>query len=388
MKKTIIAAWLTTCTLTLGQALAAPDGGLLMAPASSGDSTTFDVLLQQQSKDSIFAQDERKKTALMHAALKQHPHIIQALFARAKELKCAPEAIKNYINVQNDKGWTALNYAAFVGDLDTVKLLIAQGANINHNAIGSENPKQTGTPLLMALDQGYLNVANYLLECETLTTVDTVNAVTGQSPLMLAAQQGDTESVRQLLDKKAKTQYFDTEGKTALIYAAINGDTQSLTLLLEHMDRNLSPEEFAKTLNHVTDEKNNSALMYAVAEGHVQATQKLLEYNPDLTQKDDDGDSLLHIALKKKNKGTHRDSISILERLVFTRMIPITSTDKIGQTPLHIVAEQGCFEALCILMRGEEARIAIQQKNKKGKTPLGLAVDECMKNELRKYGAR
>jgi ankyrin repeat protein len=58
------------------------------------------------------------------------------------------------VNCVNDKGWSPLVMAAFNQHLDTVKLLIASGANVNHQSVN-------GTTVFMYAKTKVLNTGDY-----------------------------------------------------------------------------------------------------------------------------------------------------------------------------------------------------------------------------------
>ena len=57
------------------------------------------------------------------------------------------------------KGWSAVHYAAFDGDLEALMLLHARGANLNKVV-----PVNGLTPLILAAIKGHFGVVQYLLE--------------------------------------------------------------------------------------------------------------------------------------------------------------------------------------------------------------------------------
>jgi ankyrin repeat protein len=83
-------------------------------------------------------------TALMMAAYQKDKAAVQALLAKGAQV--------------NRPGWTALHYAAAAGDLDIMKLLLAQ-----HAYIDAESPTGT-TPLMLAAREGQEDAVQLLLE--------------------------------------------------------------------------------------------------------------------------------------------------------------------------------------------------------------------------------
>ncbi len=109
----------------------------------------------------------QQQTALMWAAAERHPSVVGALIASHADLKA-----------HSKEGFTAIHFAARVGDLDSVKLLLAAGVDVN---LPTQTGAQTGesgrggrgggggaasgyTPLLVATLRAQVEVALYLLD--------------------------------------------------------------------------------------------------------------------------------------------------------------------------------------------------------------------------------
>jgi len=118
------------------------------------------------------AEPSQNQTALMWAAAERHPDAAKALIDSHADLK-----------THSKQGFTAMHFAARVGDLETVKLLLAAGVDVNILTQASEAPAPrtenngapgggrgggggtTGyTPLLVAVMRSQMDVALYLLD--------------------------------------------------------------------------------------------------------------------------------------------------------------------------------------------------------------------------------
>lgn len=110
----------------------------------------------------------QNQTALMWAAAERHPDVVKALIDAHADLTATSK-----------QGFTAIHFAARVGDLESVKLLLAAGVDVNiltHTADGAANrvtnqlgiAKSIGnigyTPLLVAAVRGQVDLALYLLD--------------------------------------------------------------------------------------------------------------------------------------------------------------------------------------------------------------------------------
>lgn len=122
---------------------------------------------------------------------------------------------------QQDKG-RALATAALHGRIESIALLLAHGAPVDH-------PDARGaTPLHMAALSGESAAVQALLKAgASAACVD----ARGTTPLMMAAERGHAEAVK-LLAKKADVNLANLDGDTALILAARSGHFEIVQRLL------------------------------------------------------------------------------------------------------------------------------------------------------------
>ncbi len=150
-------------------------------------------------------------------------------------------------NAADEDGATALMYAARDGDLELVRLLVANGADprrvgcLHWHEEGKED-WWTGSALHAAAGGGHMDVVRYLVgelgmdvdtqpadcdprECEGRRTV---------TPLLEAAFSGRVAVMRYLLKHGADVNARDNCGRTAMHHAAYSGSADAIRLLLEH----------------------------------------------------------------------------------------------------------------------------------------------------------
>ena len=120
----------------------------------------------------------------------------------------------------------ALFEAAKNGDLDQVKQLVENGADVN--AMGEHNI----TPFLWAYFSGHTEVVKHLLSKGGKVNYDGFNEGT---LLTFAAFTGDVASIPYLLDAGAEIDHaMPRGGETALHHATDNGQTAAVKLLTQH----------------------------------------------------------------------------------------------------------------------------------------------------------
>jgi len=162
-----------------------------------------------------------------------------------------------------------LHEAVLEGDLQRVKKLLEQGANVNaRNTVG-------WTPLHLAAEKGYLEVARLLVEKGA-----DVNARDddGTTPLHFAALWGHLEVARLLVEKGADVDARNNFGTTPLHYAALGGHLEVARLLVEK--------------GADVDARNNNGwtpLHYAAPNGHLEVVRFLLEAGANPTPRSNEG---------------------------------------------------------------------------------------------------
>jgi ankyrin repeat protein len=201
----------------------------------------------------------QNQTALMWAASERHPDVVSALIQAHADPK-----------VHTKQGFTAMHFAARVGDLESIKLLLAAGVDVNiltqaDGAEGARNAASGYTPLLEATLRAQIDVALYLLEHGADPNIEAAgltplhwastswegfasNPVYGfEDPMSgIPDRQAKLRLVKALLAHGAKvnarmtkrqpsfaTGYADAVGATAFLLAASVDDVEMMRILLD-----------------------------------------------------------------------------------------------------------------------------------------------------------
>ena len=161
-------------------------------------------------------QDKRGGTALLMAARNGDVESLQLLLARGAD----PNVIWQEGSVPPENGTNALDLACYSQNAAAVKLLLARGVNMD----------KQGRPLIFATMNGSLDIAQLLLAAGM--PVNVADPL-GFTPLIHATQTENTslELLKLLLAKGADPRAKARDGNTALSFAKRKGWAEAIALL-------------------------------------------------------------------------------------------------------------------------------------------------------------
>uniref|UniRef100_A0A8C9YZD4 Kinase D interacting substrate 220 n=1 Tax=Sander lucioperca TaxID=283035 RepID=A0A8C9YZD4_SANLU len=253
------------------------------------------------------------------------------------------------------------------------------------------------TPLMVAAEQGNLEIVQELIKRGANVNLDDIDCWTA---LISAAKEGHIEVVRELLENKANLEHRDMGGWTALMWAAYKGRTDVVQLLLEkEANPNITgqysvyPIIWAAGRGHAeivrlllqhgakvncSDKYGTTPLIWAARKGHYDSVMHLLANGADVDQEGANSMTALIVGVK----GGYTDVVKELLK----RNPNVNMTDKDGNTALAIAAKEGHTEIVQDLL---DAGTYVNIPDRSGETMLIGAVRgghvEIVRALLNKY---
>ena len=251
------------------------------------------------------------------------------------------KADKNIIN-DSLEGKTPLIIAVGNSYIDTAKILIENGANIN--AVDIEG----WSALSYAINNGDIEIAKLLLE----------NKVKIKDELLIAIKSPIVESriniMKLLIENGANINYTDENGFNPLNIAIESGDMELTKFLITN----------GANVNSLMQD-GVSLIGYAIAQNNMDLLQILIENGANVNYTG--GDSWANTPLQTAS----RLGLDNVVRILLTRNADINATDINGNTALHTAALNSQLSAVKLLL---EKNPSLNIQNKVGNTALHLAV--------------
>ncbi|GMI88938.1 hypothetical protein like AT1G07710 [Hibiscus trionum] len=269
---------------------------------------------------------KRDDTALHSAARAGNLAVVKQILTGTGE-----DALKELVAKQNQSGETALYVAAEYGYVDLVKEMINYYDLVNAG-IKARNGFDS---LHIAAKQGDLDILKVLLaeHPELAMTVDLSNT----TALHTAATKGHIEIVKFLLEAGSSLATIArSNGKTPLHSAARNGHLDVVKALLA------SEPGIAQR----TDKKGQTALHMAVKGQNLEVVEELIGVNPSLmiNMVDTKGNTCLHIA-------TRKGRAQIIKLLLGYKETDTTAVNRSGETAFDTAEKTGHLQIASMLQQ-------------------------------------
>jgi len=338
---------------------------VLMECARTGDVEAVTALLKSgaavDAKEPIYEQ-----TALMWAVSQRHPRVVEALLEVGADVRARSRRYTQNVETGNRGGGgavsvvqrggsTPLLFAARSGDVESAKLLLAAGADVN------ETLPDGATALVVAAHSGNGALGAFLLDKGAYPNA----AEVGYTALHAAVDRRDLALVKALLAHGANPNLRITKatparrdsndfqlptrliGATAYLLAAKYVETDIMRALVEG---GADP--------HLAMPDGTTALMLAAGNGEQRARTDFVRRNETRRQ------------ICVCDGGVVEDESRVLPAVTVALAADpdVNAVNKAGDTALHSAAFQGFNKVVQLLVdKGADVNV----KNKRGQTPLG-----------------
>jgi ankyrin repeat protein len=237
---------------------------------------------------------------------------------------------------------TALHWAAYVENINAMKMLIQRGADVNAKTLVGR------TPLHWAAHQGREYAAMLLLEKGAdLNARDKLH----KAPLDVAREMNHVEVTELFTSQLRSVREKDAQEMTRLHWAALHGHKAEIEMILM----------LGADVNAL-DNQGRTPLHAAVCANSKDAVRALLEKRADAGAKDPYGLTPLFEAKSW-----------LVVKMLIAKGAKVADRDKTGQTPLHWAAAYGLRDvAQELIDNGAD----VKARDKFGRTPGDVAREE------------
>ncbi|CAJ1077854.1 ankyrin repeat and SOCS box protein 2-like [Xyrichtys novacula] len=288
------------------------------------------------------------------------------------------DSLKNLVRQESsilmepdDGGWVALHEAAYYGHLPSVRILIdAYPDSLNKRSLRNQ------TPLLLAASQGQVACVDFFLKRGADPNIPEKD---GETPLFTACDNLNCAVVDLLLRSGAQVNRCSVRGFSPLHEGCRHGNVELCKMLLEagaHLETKniygITPFFTAAQHGHVDTLRllakkgadinkqaldGASPLFEACKNGHIAAVELLLALKADANRSLMSGLLPLHVAVQNNHIR------------VVTMLIPVTSRVRIrncGISPLHIAADKNRDDIMELLIEsGFDVNAQLSEGNSK-----------------------
>ncbi|XP_035630288.1 kinase D-interacting substrate of 220 kDa B isoform X4 [Oncorhynchus keta] len=254
------------------------------------------------------------------------------------------------------------------------------------------------TPLMLASEQGSIEIVQELIRRGANVNLDDVDC---WSALICAAKEGHVDVVKELLESSAYMEHRDMGGWTALMWTAYKGRVEVTKVLLDNganpnttgQQYSVYPIIWAAGRGHAeivqvllengakvncSDKYGTTPLIWAARKGHFDCVMHLLENGADVDQEGANSMTALIVAVK--------GGFTEVVKELLKRNPNVNMTEKDGNTALMIAAKEGYTEIVQDLL---DAGTYVNIPDRSGDTVLIGAVRgghvEIVKALLHKY---
>lgn len=330
--------WCLIVSLCVGAEMSSPAGNLLAACRSNNLQAVAKLLSQGADVNTADANGE---TPLFYAVAAKNPDMVEMLLER-NALVDNPESCCHSPMVK----------AAQIGSVEILKLLAARGGDLHRRYQIGE--RENGTLLHIAVENNNLEIARYLLSEHV--SIETRNSA-ARSPLMLAAEMGNLEVVKLLVENGAYL-YPDRGYRGTLM------DPEAFQLS-PPIRRYLQEIEQQRRANGIEPGWAQFVIQSPLGSDiNITGLAGWMPQNSNRSGKDKNGRTLLHYLAQATS-----ERMDLFEELITAPAVEIDAIDIHGQTPLHLACKENALTRVHMLL---DHGAAVDARDYTGNTPLLL----------------
>ncbi|KAF7562058.1 hypothetical protein G7046_g2099 [Stylonectria norvegica] len=319
-----------------------------------------------------FTQTLISRGANVDRVLREHTPLTMAISSRCTGITSILIDSGADLNLSSRNGNTPLLAAASTGHEETIRYLIANGADL------SASTSQSGyTAMHMAAHKDKAHILRYLIASGA--AIDPLDSA-GETPLLIAAKLGNNDGATTLVNLGAEYDHVGPDGMSVLAHAVKAGKLELVNLLLER-GAGQAPVEISTSMEatgyvvpepqttpmHLAAQHGHDAILLrlvsrggalestvfpgqtplfvAAANGHLSTVQLLLRLGANAQARTAHGDTLLFVA--SGNQATLK--------MLLAQGIDINQRNDKGATALHYAALRGHVGGVKLLL-GNGAR--------------------------------
>ena len=345
--------------------LTTPDGEtVLMTAARAGNAEAVRILLDHGA-DVNARENYKGQTALMWAAAERHPDVVKLLLDRGadwkvvsfdRETKLPKLSAASSVTPFARGGVTAFLFAAREGDIDSARVMLDAGVDVNQVDVDGTNA------LIFSIMNQHYSFARFLLDRGADANLLDVK---GRGALY-AVVDIRNEDYSALPSRKENDPLPSLEIVKDLLAHGANPNTQ--------LTKNL-PGRSGMDSGDVTLDEGTTPLMRAARAGDSAVMRLLLDKgaDPKLTTKDGNTALMFAAGVGYRDKNTRGSESEALEALkvALGQGFDLNQANAKGETALHGAALRGADTIVQFLV---EHGAKLDAKTKQGFTPLDVAM--------------